>query len=180
MKRSLTLSTSFVAALAVACVCQLAPQILAAEREVPEEAKGYFLEEEPEESQGVVAVRQDAKHGEDVVIVGRIGGRANPWIKGAAAFSIVDPAVVACNEIPGDRCETPWDFCCEANLPQKTVLVMFLDDAGKVLKKDARELLKLEELQTVVIQGKVKRDAEGNVTILAARIFVREEETVTR
>ena len=49
---------------------------------------------------------------------------------------------------------------------------MVYDDDGKVVKKDARELLGVKELDTVVIQGKAKRDKAGNVTILASKLYV--------
>ena len=142
--------------------------------------KGYLLEEEPKDAQDVKAVRKLGKHGEEVVIVGRIGGRKVPWVKGAAAFTMVDASLQSCDQIHGDSCPTPWDYCCEADLAQATVLVAFLDEAGKIVKQDAREMLKIKELQTVVILGKIKRDAAGNVTILASRIFVREDELETR
>jgi hypothetical protein len=139
-------------------------------------AKGYFLEEEPDESASVAGVKKDAKDGGEVVVVGRIGGRANPWINNAAAFSIVDEALKSCDQIPGDKCATPWDYCCESDIAKSTLLVMFVDDAGKVVKQDARKWLKVKELQTVVIQGKAKRDRAGNVTIMASRLFVRPED----
>jgi hypothetical protein len=85
----------------------------------------------------------------------------------------VDEAVKSCDQIPGDNCPTPWDYCCEVGLPQKTVFVAFVDEAGKVVKKDARQLLKLKELQTVVVKGKVKRDKADNVSIQATNLYVR-------
>lgn len=138
------------------------------------EAKSKFLlDAEPKESADVIAFRKDAKDQGDVVVVGRIGGRKNPWIKNAAAFSIVDRSLKPCNEMEGDTCPSPWDYCCEADLPKATVLVMVVDDSGKVVHEDARKLLGVKELQTVVVQGKAKRDKAGNVTIMANRVFVR-------
>jgi hypothetical protein len=137
--------------------------------------KGYLLKEEPKDAKAVVKVRKEGKNGEDVIVVGRIGGRTNPWIKGAAAFTMVDEAVKSCDQIPGDNCPTPWDYCCETGLPQKTVLVTLVDEAGKIVKKDARQLLKVRELQTVVVKGKVKRDKTDNVSIQATNVFVRTE-----
>ena len=145
---------------------------LADDAEAPSE-KGYLLKEEPKEAKAVIKVRKDAKNGDEVVVVGRIGGRANPWVKGAAAFSIVDEAVKSCDQIPGDNCPTPWDYCCEVGLPQKTMFVTFVDEAGKVVRKDARQLLKVKELQTVVVKGKVKRDKADNVSIQATNLYVR-------
>jgi len=45
------------------------------------------------------------------------------------------------------------------------------------VKADARELLKVKELSTVVIKGKARRDDAGNLTILASGVFVKGEET---
>lgn len=134
--------------------------------------KAYLLEKAPQKAAEVAAIRKDAKDQQDVVVVGRVGGRKSPWVKGAAAFSIVDRSLKACSERPGDTCPTPWDFCCEADLPKATLLVLVQDADGKLIKKDARELLGLKELDTVFIQGKAKRDKTGNVSILASKFYV--------
>ena len=134
-----------------------------------------LLEKEPTGAVDVLALRKDAKDKQSVVVVGRIGGRVNPWVKGTAVFPIVDRSLKPCNEIEGDTCKTPWDYCCEADLPKATVLVMFVDENGKVIKKDPRELFGVKELQTVVVQGAAKRDAKGNVTVLASKLFVRDD-----
>lgn len=134
----------------------------------------FLLDAEPDGSSGVIAVREATTDGDDIVITGRIGGSVNPWIKGRAAFSIVDPSLRACTDIPGDECETPWDYCCETDkLAAATALVKFVDDSGKPLAADSRDLLSVKELQTVVVQGKAQRDEAGNLTILASRLFVR-------
>jgi hypothetical protein len=138
-----------------------------------EAGKQFLLEKEPKGAVDVLALRKDAKDQQDIVVVGRIGGRVNPWVKGMAAFPIVDRSLAPCNETAGDTCKTPWDYCCEADLPKATVLVMFTDESGKVIKKDARELLQVKELQTVVITGKAKRDKAGNVTVLASKVHIR-------
>lgn len=141
----------------------------------------YILKEEPKKAADVIVTREKIKDKDDVVVVGRIGGRVNPWIKGTAAFSIVDVSLKPCNEIEGDTCETPWDYCCEADLPKATLLITILDDkTGKTLKHDAREVLKLKELQTLVVQGKARRDSKGNVTIAASRIFIRPEKALAK
>lgn len=139
----------------------------------------YLLKEEPQGAQDVLAARKDAKDQQEITVVGRIGGRVDPWIKSLAAFSIVDRSLKPCNEIEGDTCETPWDYCCEPNLADATVLVTFVDDQGQVIKQAARELLPVEELSTVVVQGKAKRDDAGNVTILASKLFVKSDEKAT-
>lgn len=134
----------------------------------------FLLDTEPDGSAGVIAVRESAADGDDIVITGRIGGSENPWIDGRAAFSIVDPSLTACSDIPGDACEKPWDYCCQTDkLPTSTALVKFVDDNGKPLAVDSRQLLAVKELQTVVVQGKAKRDEAGNLTVVASQMFVR-------
>lgn len=133
-----------------------------------------LLEAEPEGGADVIAVRETAVDAEPVVIVGRIGGSENPWVEGLAAFTIVDPSLKACSDIEGDDCSTPWDYCCATDqLPGATAVVKFVDADGKIIQEDARKLLGLTELQTVVVRGAAERDDEGNLTILADGLFVR-------
>jgi hypothetical protein len=134
----------------------------------------YLLASEPEGVQDVIQIREAAQDQEEIVIVGRIGGRSNPWIDGRAAFSIVDGSLKACSDIPGDGCPQPWDYCCEtAKLPTSTALVKVVDADGNLIKTDARELLNVKELQTVVVRGTAQRDEAGNLTVLANGVHVR-------
>ena len=140
-----------------------------------ETESSMVLKKEPKGAVDVLALRKDVKDKQDVVVVGRIGGRVNPWIKETAVFPIVDRTLKPCNQIPGDACKTPWDYCCEADVPKATVLVMFVDENGKVIKQDPRELFDVKELSTVVVQGTAKRDKAGNVTVLATKLHVRDD-----
>lgn len=134
----------------------------------------WLLKESPSDAKDVIAVREEAKDGDDVVIEGRIGGAVDPWVDGRAAFSIVDRSLIPCNERPGDNCTTPWDYCCDTDrLPKSKATVKFVDEQGKTLATDSRQLLGLEELQTVVVIGKAKRDEAGNLTVLAQSMFVK-------
>jgi hypothetical protein len=169
-------ATVMVAAL-VALVGIMASQSLATESSPKTVDKKFLLEKAPQRAAEVAVTRKDAKDGQEVVVVGRVGGRKSPWVKNAAAFSIVDRSMKACNERPGDTCPTPWDFCCEADLPKSTLLVLVQDADGKLIKKDARELLGLKELDTVFIQGKAKRDKTGNVTLVADKFFVADKDS---
>ena len=139
------------------------------------DGSAYLLGEEPTGSATVINVREDAEDGDEVVIEGRIGGSRNPWIDGRAAFSIVDETLRACSDIPGDNCRYPWDYCCEtAKLPNATALIKVVDEDGELVKADAKALLGVKELSTVVIKGKAQRDDAGNLTVLASGVFVRE------
>ena len=133
----------------------------------------YLLTEEPPDAKGVREVRSGAADGEEIVVVGRIGGEVTPWVEGLAAFSIVDTSLKPCSEMENDSCPTPWDYCCEPDLLEARTLVKLGDAEGKVAPGSAKDLLNLKELQTVVVQGTAKRDEAGNLTLLAKGIYVR-------
>ena len=135
----------------------------------------FLLAAEPAGARGVRDARKDAKDGDDVVIVGRIGGERKPWVDGRATFRVVDSAFKPCNERDDDGCKTPWDYCCDDTdeLRQGMATVKVVDGEGKTVAVDARELLGVKELQTVVVKGKAKRDAEGNLTVLASGVYAR-------
>lgn len=141
----------------------------------PAPASEYLLPAEPEGARDVIEVRQGARDGDEVVVLGRIGGSEKPFVPGRAAFTLVDRSVVACSEKAGDSCPTPWDFCCEAreDLARATVMVKVQDARGRTVARDAGELLGVRPLQTLVVRGKAKRDADGNLTLLASGVFVR-------
>ena len=144
------------------------------------DGSGLLLKEAPADSKGVIAARESAQDGDDIVIEGRIGGDVNPWVDGRAAFLIVDHSLIPCNERPGDDCTTPWDYCCDTDrLPKSKATVKFLDKQGKTVATDARQLLGLKELQTVVVRGQAKRDEAGNLTVIATGLFVKPTSTKT-
>lgn len=133
-----------------------------------------LLRREPAGAIGVRQAVKEAKDQSELVLVGRIGGEANPWVEDAAAFTIVDTALKPCNERAGDSCPTPWDYCCDIQeLPAATATIKIVDRQGTVIPKDARQLLPLKELQTVVVRGRAQRGAEGSLVVLADALYVR-------
>jgi hypothetical protein len=137
-----------------------------------------LLAEEPAGAKGVLDVRKTAKDGDEIVIVGRIGGDKNPWIEGKAAFLIVEPSFKTCSEREGDNCPTPWDYCCDPpdELAKGLATIKFVDEQGKTIGADARKLLGLRELNTVVVKGKAKRDRDGNLIVLATGLYRRADQ----
>ncbi|MEN6496173.1 MAG: hypothetical protein ABFD16_17975 [Thermoguttaceae bacterium] len=128
----------------------------------------YRLASEPAGAQDVKLARTSAKDNDEVVVVGRIGGDANPWIDGMAAFTIVDLSLKPCED---GACGNP--YCDADDLPTSKAMVKVVDGEGSVVPTESRQLLGVKELQTVVVRGKAKRDEAGNLTILASGIFVR-------
>jgi hypothetical protein len=134
----------------------------------------YLAESEPADAKPVAeAIGADDEA--EVTVVGRIGGAKNPWVDNMAAFTIVDPSLKACSDIPGDNCPEPWDYCCESSDTMKThtVAVKFTDEKGSVVPADARKLFGVEPLQTVVIHGKLQKDKSGKTAVIAEKMYVR-------
>ncbi|MFO0966737.1 MAG: hypothetical protein U0793_14280 [Gemmataceae bacterium] len=146
------------------------------EKKSPTPAAGgkYVLDKEPEGAQGVLAVKAKAKDGDEIAVVGRVGGSEKPLIKGRSAFTIVDTSFKSCADREGDTCPTPWDYCCEpaGELKKGTLLVKIVDDKGESFPMDAHDLAGVDTLQTVVVKGTFKRDGDA-VVLLTKAIFIR-------
>jgi len=113
----------------------------------------------------------------EVVLRGRIGGRADAFVNGAAVFLVVDPALKSCADLHEDpgACKTPWDYCCE---PQDSLLaniatVQIVDQAGKPLRTAVDGQHGLKPLAEVIVAGEVVPQEDGGPLIVnARRIYV--------
>ncbi|NOZ40366.1 MAG: hypothetical protein GXP24_09085 [Planctomycetes bacterium] len=122
----------------------------------------------------------------NVVMVGHIGGLANPWAevqpefpfaKARAVFFLADPRAIVENEesghshAPGEECS----FCAAHAEDQADMLAMvqLVDEEGKVLPTDVRQLFDVKEKDTVVVSGKARVTAGGILVVDAQGIFVR-------
>jgi hypothetical protein len=134
----------------------------------------YLLGEEPPGAMTVLAARKECKDGDDVVVMGRIGGEVKPWIEGRAGFWIVDGSLKSCDQ-NNESCPTPWDYCHmpKEELRPNLATVKVVDEQGRTVPVDARKLLGVKELQTVVVKGRAKRDDQGNLTILTTGLYMR-------
>lgn len=131
----------------------------------------FQLTSEPAGALEVLDAKDQAKDGEPVVVVGRLGGGVNPWVDGRAAFLIVDTRILpSCDEV--GQCTADCADCAKEMIAAST-MVKFLGQDGKVLPVDARKLLDVREQETVVVRGVANRDKTGNVSIAAEGIFVR-------
>lgn len=130
----------------------------------------YVLQAEPEGAIGVVDFREHAKSGEPVTVVGRVGGGIDPWIKGRAAFMLVDTG--APMPTADDTCGPECQHCAQ-EIAASTTVVKFVDQQGKTLSIDSRELLGIKEEETIVVRGIANRDASGNVALTADSVYVK-------
>ena len=138
------------------------------------DASQYVLADEPDGAIGVIAARESAKNGEPIVVVGRIGGAANPWIDGRAAFMLLDASIaLVANGTESAEGEVCLDDCCASARAESTTLVKVVDANGKVLAADARRLLGVAADDMVVVRGKANKDDDGNFVVLADGVHVR-------
>ena len=129
----------------------------------------YLLPGEPAGAIGVAEALASTEDGDAVTVVGRVGGAKSPFVDGAAAFLIADESLKPCD----DGCPVPWDYCCSPNLAESKATVRIVDGEGRIVDADARELLGIKELETVVVRGRAKRDGLGNLTVMAEGIHIR-------
>ena len=134
----------------------------------------FVLTEEPDGAVGVIEARESAEDGDELVLVGRIGGEANPWIEGRAAFTLLDPSMLVVDEsvgmAEGQLCTAD---CCATERLACTTLVKFVDATGALVAVDARKLLGVSQDDMVVVKGTAKRDESGNFQLLATGLHVR-------
>ena len=132
----------------------------------------YVLAAEPAGALGIVEARETVQNDDEVVLIGRIGGDTDPFVEGIAAFTLVDLSLEPC---PADEgCPTPWDYCCDlSKLPSHKATVKVVDQQGQLVSVDARKLLGVDALATVVVRGTAKRDEAGNLTVLADGVYLK-------
>lgn len=135
-----------------------------------------FVETAPANAMAVSELKASDKRDGEVVVRGRIGGRARPFVDGAAVFVLIDSKLKSCNELHGDDCRTPWDYCCETpeSIAANTATIQIVDADGKPIRQGAEGEFGLKPLARVVIAGEIaSRSADGNLLINARRIRVQ-------
>lgn len=136
-----------------------------------------FLDNAPRDARGVADVKADTDGPTNVVVHGRIGGRPKPFVDGAAVFLLADASMKTCDELHGDGCPTPWDYCCEPreSLSAKTATVQIVDADGRPLPINVKGQHGLDPSAHVTIVGTVAERSDGKTLVINARnIFVGE------
>jgi hypothetical protein len=122
-------------------------------------------------AQAIHTARTTAKPGDTITLSGKIMGNASPFVAGRAAFILGDPEVLTpCNEMPGDKCETPWDVCCETpeEKKQATATIQIVDAEGRTLKESIEGVGGLENLAKVTVTGKVAEGSSADLLVINA------------
>lgn len=131
------------------------------------EVAKFVLAADPGQALGVLAAKQKGP-ADSATVVGRIAN----VVKGFAQFTLMDIDLPYCGEVGNtDRCETPWDYCCEqkATRTANSLGVELRDAAGKPIRTTGLPDLRL--LDAVKVQGALRKDADGNFVIAATGVF---------
>jgi hypothetical protein len=133
-----------------------------------------FASSAPGQAREVGAVRADAALRGPVVVHGRIGGRAEPFVDERATFLLVDTSLPTCNERHGDGCPTPWDYCCETpqTILANTLTIQVVDSSGRLLKTSLEGQHGLKPSARVTVEGEIVQRDESAVIVNARSIFV--------
>ena len=115
----------------------------------------------------VFHLREDNLDGTEVVVRGTV----KEFVDGFAAFVLVEDTLLSCDEIPGDECPTPWDYCCADpdEVTRGSAFVEFRD--GKMPGSWAVEGFHgIAQLSEVVVTGTLEVDDANNLSVKANSI----------
>jgi hypothetical protein len=133
----------------------------------------FWLATAPEGARTPLELRAEARDGDRVLLVGRVGGKTEAFLQDRAVFSVVDASLQDCTA-EGDGCPTPWDYCCvEPERIQSASVVVELRGPEGTVRTSARGFHGLDHGRTVVAEGTLTKDAQGNLHLAAERIHVR-------
>lgn len=110
-----------------------------------------------------------AKGAADQVVV---TGRVASVVKGFVVFTLMDQALEYCGQVnKEDKCETPWDYCCDSQekRTEHSLLVEFRDGKGQPIA--APSLPDTRLLDLLKVRGKLQNDENGNLVLVADGMF---------
>ena len=144
---------------------------LASDKGIP---NGLIVREITGEPISVIDLVTTKGNGDQVIVLGRIGGRAEPFAKNRAMFQLIDDSLESCIDLGDDRCPTPQDYCCTPpeTIEESSVTVQVLGTNDKPLPMGLEGLDGLESLSTLIISGSVSKSDDGSTMITAERIMV--------
>ena len=139
----------------------------------------FLLSAEPQGVEGVLDVQETYTEPRQVVLVGQIGGVANPWTPGKAAFILADPITLSEFAETGEEhvCSDPSCKFCQKQkinkLKEGVAAIEFHSADGKVVPIDARQLFSIDDKQMVVVRGQAEVNDLGCLVVAADGLYVR-------
>jgi hypothetical protein len=124
-------------------------------RPIPDIRKGLKSDELKADSKFVVRARINA-------------GDFPPFVDGMAAFVVTDAT-----GHDGDESHNPHECpFCKRDINNVIAQVQFVDDSGKTIQMDARELFGVKEFDLLEVEGTGSFDESDMLEIKASRIFI--------
>ncbi|MHC5003782.1 MAG: hypothetical protein ACYTJ0_11730 [Planctomycetota bacterium] len=136
-----------------------------------------FAATAPADAIPLIDAKANAGPGDRVVFEARVGGRREAFVENRAVFFVADSSLLSCDQLHGDTCKTPWDYCCEPrdNLLKHMATVQVVDGDGQPLKTSLSDAHGLAPLRTVLVTGTVLEvDEAGTFVVNAESIHVKE------
>ncbi|MCC6951677.1 MAG: hypothetical protein IT433_09555 [Phycisphaerales bacterium] len=137
---------------------------------------GFFLASAPAEARDISEARKAGglKMGDQVVLMGRVGGSKTPFVAGRAIFTLMGRGLKACSDNPDDLCKQPWDYCCETrdDIIANSVTVQAVDAKGQVLRTEMKGRRGLRELSELIVVGKVTSTDGKSLVVTATGVHV--------
>ncbi len=133
-----------------------------------------FITQAPAGAVGVLQVRQSAKAGDRVAMIGRVGGSVNPFVSNRAVFTMVDASMKSCAEMgDDDHCPTPADYCCvpKEELSKAIAYVCITDPTGKALSMSLAADGSLKPLMWIAVEGTLQPTDGGAFIVNATHIY---------
>ncbi len=135
---------------------------------------GILLDKAPDAAPDVADAKKGLKKGDTVVLKGRIGGSKSPFVKERAVFTVVGRGIKACNEIPGDTCKFPWDYCCDPRdqILANSATIQIVDAKGAPLRTDIKGRWEIKELSELIVVGTVAEVRGDAIVVNATGVHV--------
>src|SRR5205823_847975 len=99
--------------------------------------------------------KKTARDGDHVIIKGRVGGQKEPLVANRAILTLADLSLPTCDKTAMNKCETPWDSCCEPAemIAAKSVSVQVLGADGRPIKQGLAGVNGIAPLKHLVVAG---------------------------
>ena len=95
-------------------------------------------------------------------------GEFPPFVNGAAKFFVTDAT-----GHDGDESHDPHECpFCRRDVKSMMALVEFHDDAGKIIRTDARELFDVKDFELLIIEGTGQFDSEDVLLLTASAMSI--------
>ena len=133
----------------------------------------FFTTERPANVKNLVEVKKNAKAGDEVTFLARIGGRKfGSFVPTLSMMIVADPKLLSCELMADDdHCDTPEDYCCEdpMALTQGLATIRFMKNETDTYPFTVEGVGGMEVLKYVVVEGLVNDINENGLFIVDAK-----------